>query len=128
LPDGIHITLKKSAHFAKGRELDSLVRSHIGPHVKRSGLAVQAEEQRATPRVSGHAQRGWVTGEPEMKGDRLLVHVGNNVVYVPRVNRTSVRNAGFIARGYSKGRLKALQILRQGVKDIAPHLVKAGKG
>lgn len=123
----VSVQLKKTVQFTEGGTLAQVLKQHYGPTVKRAGLAVQAEEQRATPRVTGHLQRGWTTGEPDMKGSSLVVRVANNVVYAARVNRTSRQNAGYIARGYAGGRTKALQVLRAGIKELAPHLKKAGK-
>ena len=124
----VSVQLKKSVQFAEGPALGQALRQHYGPTVKRAGLAMQAEEQRVTPRVTGHLQRGWTTGEPDLKGSRFVAPVGNNVVYLRRVNLTSVQNAGFLARGHAAGKPRALSVLRDGIREIAPHLKKGVKG
>lgn len=123
----VSIKLKKTVQFAEGGTLRSVVQQEYGPTVKRGGLALQAEEMRATPRVSGHLQRGWTTGSPEFQGKRFAVRVGNNIIYLRRVDRTSVQNQGFLAKGYNAGRPRALAVLRAGVKELLPKLMKAGK-
>jgi hypothetical protein len=115
----------RGGRFVTGGELRTMVMQRLAPYLKRAGLVVVRFEMQGTPVLTGHLRRGWAIGQVAWKGNVLRVQIGNAVVYLRRVNRTSQRAKGFVERQWNASKAEAADIIREGLRDLARHLWKA---
>lgn len=88
-----------------------------------SALVVKAMKAE-TPVVTGRLRGGWAIspGSRGWQGSTLVENVVNPTPYARKVDRTSRRNAGYIARGIARAKAEAMERLKVQSASIVAEL------
>lgn len=88
------------------------------------GARVVVQAMKAeTPKVTGRLAGGWaIGGRGDWQGSTLVETVTNATPYARRVDRTSRRSAGYIARGIARAKADAIRVLKVQSASIAHEL------
>jgi hypothetical protein len=109
-------------HFRRGAALQQAITPPLRATVEAGQAALLQSLRGVTPVVSGYLKAQWAARSPVWNGLRYIGTVTNEAPYARRVDKTSKRNRGYIARGLAAGTPSARRLLREGAIQLAPVL------
>lgn len=93
----------------------------LAPPVTRAAMVVQGGVMEASPKREGTLQKSWNTRPATVERVRIVSRVGTKTIYARYQDRRT-RNKGYVRRGINAAKARALQVLRQGIREAIPQM------
>jgi hypothetical protein len=94
-------------------------------HAVQQGAQIVVRAMKAeTPKITGRLAGGWTApgGDGNWQGSTLVETVSNPVPYALKVDRTSRRSKGYIARGIARAKAEAIEKMKLRSASVVAHL------